>query len=104
MVDGASRLQTFREVVAAARGARAGDHRDPHVHLLLERVPLRALVHARAGAADGAGRDRAVPRTVSGAVGPDPRGSDRRDAPVALLVLAFQRRIVQGLTAGAVKG
>jgi len=25
-------------------------------------------------------------------------------APVALLVLAFQRRIVQGLTAGAVKG
>jgi ABC-type glycerol-3-phosphate transport system permease component len=24
--------------------------------------------------------------------------------PVALLVLAFQRRIVQGLTAGAVKG
>jgi ABC-type glycerol-3-phosphate transport system permease component len=25
-------------------------------------------------------------------------------APVTLLVLAFQRRIVQGLTAGAVKG
>jgi ABC-type glycerol-3-phosphate transport system permease component len=25
-------------------------------------------------------------------------------APVAALVLAFQRRIVQGLTAGAVKG
>jgi ABC-type glycerol-3-phosphate transport system permease component len=25
-------------------------------------------------------------------------------APVAVLVLAFQRRIVQGLTAGAVKG
>ena len=62
----------------AARRARARDHGDPHLRLQLERVPVRALVHARPRAADGAGGDRAVPRAVPGAVGPDPRGGDRR--------------------------
>ena len=81
----------------------ARDHGDSHIHLLLERVPVRALVHARPGAADSAGGDRALPRPVPGAVGPDPRGAVVATAPVRR-GLAFQRRIVQGLTAGAVKG
>ena len=79
MVDGASRLRALREIILPLALARARDDRDSHLPLQLERVSVRALVHARPRAADGAGRDRAVPRAVSGAVGTDPRGGGRRD-------------------------
>ena len=40
----------------------------------------------------------------TGSLGTDPCRCGNRDAASDVLVLAFQRRIVQGLTAGAVKG
>ena len=81
-VDGAGRLRVLREIVLPLSAPGAGDDGDHHVHLLLERVPVRALLHARPGAADGAGGDRAVPRAVPGAVGPDAgRGGAWRRRP-----------------------
>ena len=73
LVDGASRLKAFTTIMHPARDARPRDDGDPGIHLLLERVPVRAVVHVRPGAADGAGGDRVVPRRVPGALGRDPR-------------------------------
>ena len=104
MVDGASRLRAFWEVIVPLALPGTGHDRDPHLRVQLERVSLRAFVHARAGAPDGAGRHRAVPREYQVPWGQILAAAVVATAPVTLLVLAFQRRIVQGLTAGAVKG
>ena len=59
---------------APALRARTGDGRDPDVPLQLERVPVCACPSRWARALHGAGGHRAVPRTVSGALGRDPCG------------------------------
>jgi ABC-type glycerol-3-phosphate transport system permease component len=105
LVDGASRMAELHACDPARECPSSRHHGDPHVHLLLERVPLRALVHARAGAADCAGGNRAL----SAGQYQVPWGQILAAAvvatvPVAAMVLLAQRRIVQGLTAGAVKG
>ena len=79
LLDGAGRLRIALGDRPAAVVAGPRDDRHPHVPLQLERVPVRALVHARPGAAHRAGGHRAVSRAVPGAVGPGPGGGGRRD-------------------------
>ena len=88
----------------AAGLARPRDDRHPDVSLLLERVPVRAVVHARA-------RAHTVPVAITLFRGQYQvpwgqilAGAVVATVPVAALVLVAQRRIVAGLTAGAVKG
>ena len=105
-VDGATTWQAFRKVIVPLAAPGRVHHRDPRVLLRLERLPLRHLAHLdRRGPhrARGAG---VLHRRVA------VRVADRRDLaasvvvtiPVVILVLLFQRRIVAGLTSGAVKG
>src|SRR6202171_4699253 len=65
----------LHEDPAPPRGAEPGDDRNSDVHLLLERVSIRALLHARPGEANGAGSDRAVSWAIPGALGGDSCGS-----------------------------
>ncbi len=81
MVDGAGRLRAFWEVIVPLARARDRDDGDPDVRVQLERVPLRAVVHAGPGAPDRAGGHRALPGTVSGPLGPDSGCRRRRHAP-----------------------
>jgi ABC-type glycerol-3-phosphate transport system permease component len=80
MVDGASRLRAFREVIVPLAFTLGPERQTVPVAIALFRgqyqIPWGQILAA------------AVIATL----------------PVTLLVLAFQRRIVQGLTAGAVKG
>ena len=103
MLDGATRMRTLRDVVLPL-AAPDREHGHPDVSLLLERVPLCALVHARPRPLHRSRRHHAVPRPLSGAMGPVLAATVVATIPVALLVLACQRRIVAGLTLGATKG
>ena len=82
-------------------------HRDPRVHPLLERLPVRDLADVD--------RPRPAPCRRPSASSAAARSSPRRPArsppppsiitiPIIVFVLLFQRRIVAGLTSGAVKG
>ena len=106
-VDGATPLPGLPQGDRAARGARDVHRRDPRLHLLLERLPVRDLAHL-----ERRRRARCPRRSPSS---PAIRSSRRRPGniaaaailvtiPIILFVLFFQRRIVAGLTAGAVKG
>ena len=98
LMDGAGRLRTLWEIVLPLAVAGAGDDRDPDVSLLLERVPVRAVVHAGA-------RAHTVPVAITLFRGQYqvPWGQILAAAvvatvPVAAIVLVAQRRIVAGLT------
>src|SRR5262249_61403715 len=96
-------FQQYTNVMIAVV-ASPGHDSDHYVRVLLERVPLCPVVHARAGAADGAGRHRAVPRAVPGAVGADPgrRGAgDGAGRPAGVNLSAAHRGRADG---GSSKG
>ena len=111
--DGAGRAGRRGDVVAgvpqgdrAARRAGSVHGGDPDVLLRLERLRLRHL-------ADVDEKARPVPAALAFFVGPDqfnPPTSTLSAAavvvtvPIIIIVLLFQRRIVAGLTSGAVKG
>ncbi len=59
-VDGATPFQAFTHGHRPAGGARHGHHGDPGLPVLLERVPVRDLVHLDAGLPDRAGRHRST--------------------------------------------
>ena len=106
-VDGATPFQAFTQGHRAARRAGRVHHRDPRLHLRLERLRLRGLADLDEGGPDGSGRDLASSRARRSS--PQPTGSIAAAAmvvtvPIIIMVLFFQRRIVAGLTAGAVKG
>ena len=106
-VDGATPFQAFRKVIAPLATPGIVHHRDHRVHHLLERLRVRDL--ADVDAAPRRPCRRRSPRSPGPRSSPQPIGSIAAAAvvvtvPVMLLVLLFQRRIVAGLTAGAVKG
>ena len=90
-----------------AGGAGHGHHGDPGLPVLLERVPVRDLVHLDAGLAD---RARSPSQYFSGGsqftvpTGPIAAAAVVITIPIIIFVVFFQRRIVAGLTSGAVKG
>ena len=107
LVDGATNFEAFRKVVVPLAAPGLATDGDPDVHRGVERVPARH--HA-----DVVRRPRAPCRSRSRS-SPDRRSSRSRSArsprrpssisiPLIILVLLFQKRIVAGLTAGAVKG
>ena len=85
---------------------RRGDDRAARLYCGVERVPVRAHLHAVERYADGAGRHRADHRgePVELPWGNIMAASVIVTVPLMVLVLIFQRKIVAGLTAGAVKG
>jgi trehalose/maltose transport system permease protein len=90
----------------AARHARHGDHLHHRLHHLLERLRVRDLADLDIGGADRSRGDFHFPGVSQFTV---PYGDIAAAAvvvtiPVMIIVLVFQRRIVAGLTAGAVKG
>ena len=106
-VDGATPWQAFRQGDRAPGRPRRVHRRHPHVLLRLERLRVRDLPHV-----DRAGPGRCRPRWPSSPAPPS-SSSRRRPSPprrwwspipVVVLVLVFQRKIVAGLTSGAVKG
>ena len=82
-------------------------HGDPRLHLRLERLPVRHLADLdrpgphRAGGDDLLHRRR---RSSTYPTGPIAAASVVITIPIIIIVLIFQRRIVAGLTSGAVKG
>ena len=70
----------------------------------VEPVPLAAARHRGRRAPHGAGRPQAAPRTSSStrSTSRSPGASSRR--PAVILLIVFQKQLVRGLTAGAVKG
>ena len=105
-VDGATTWQAFRKVIVPAGRARRLHHGDHRVLHRLERLRLRHLLTSTEAA-------RPVPAALGLFCGAsqfeDPTGAIAAAAlivtiPVVILVLLFQRRIVAGLTNGAVKG
>ena len=78
-MDGAGRLRTLWTIILPLSWPGLATSGDPDVSVLLERVPVRAVVHARTRALHRAGRDHAVSRPVSGAVGRGSGGRRRRD-------------------------
>ena len=94
---------------AAAGGARPGDDRAAGLHRGLERVPVRALVHpdARQPHRPAAPSSTSCPRHGGGFEipwGQIMAATIIVTMPLIVLTLIFQRRILAGLTAGAVKG
>ena len=83
MIDGAQPVARAVGDRAAAGGARNRHHRHPDLPLLLERVPVRAVVHARTRSPHRPGRDRAVSRAVSDPVGPGLAATVVATLPVA---------------------
>ena len=106
-VDGATPLQAFTQGDRAAGRARHLHRGDPGVHLRLERLPVRH--HAHLDRTTRARCRRRSPSSPAARSSPTPPGSIAAAAvvvtiPIIIMVLIFQRRIVAGLTAGAVKG
>ena len=106
-VDGATSWQAFRKVIVPLAAPGCLHRGDPDVLLRLERVRARDLADVDDGVAH---RARRRCRSSS-----DPTRSTRRThswptasvivtIPVIIIVLLFQRKIVAGLTSGAVKG
>ena len=106
-VDGATPFQAFRKVIIPLAAPGRVHRRDPGLHLLLERLPVRDLadlvgrVAHRPGGAGVLHRRVAVHRSRPATSPPRP---SLVTIPIIIFVLIFQRRIVAGLTAGAVKG
>jgi multiple sugar transport system permease protein len=106
LVDGATNFQAFRKVVSRSRRPGLATAAHPDVHRGLERVPARDHVdlvperaHVPAAIAffTGSTQFEQPLGTISAA-------SVVISVPLILMVLLFQKRIVAGLTAGAVKG
>ena len=74
--------------------------------VVVERVPVRADLHAHQRAAHGAAGHRAMTGATAYELpwGTIMAASVIVTVPLIVLVLVFQRKIVAGLTAGAVKG
>ena len=91
---------------AAGRAGRL--HRgDPRLHLRLERLRLRDLADLDERRADRARRRSSsspAPRSSQQPTGSIAAAAVVVTIPIIIMVLIFQRRIVAGLTAGAVKG
>ena len=64
-MDGATPFQAFTKVIAPAGRARHVHDRDPRVHLLLERLPLRHLADLDDPGPHGAGRHRVLHRQLA---------------------------------------
>ena len=91
---------------AAGRAGRL-HRRDPRLHLRLERLPVRDLADLARTPRERC--PRRSPSSPASRSSPQPTGSIAAAAvvvtvPIIIFVLFFQRRIVAGLTAGAVKG
>ena len=105
-VDGATSWQAFRKVIVPLGRARRLHRGDPDVLLRVERLRLRHLAHLDRACPSDPRRPVVLRRRRS----VQPAGSLLAAAavvatvPIVVLVLFFQRKIVAGLTAGAVKG
>ena len=106
LVDGATHFMAFRKVVVPLAAPGLATAAILTFHRGLERVPAGDHADVVARGAAGAGGDRLLHRFHAvrdplrddhGCVGDDLGAADP-------LVLLFQKRIVAGLTAGAVKG
>jgi multiple sugar transport system permease protein len=105
-VDGATPVPGLPPGDPAAGPAGRVHQRDHRVHLLLERLPVRHLAHLDRR---GAHRPAATAFFTASSNFINPTGQIAAAAivvtvPIIIMVLIFQRRIVAGLTAGAVKG
>ena len=106
-VDGATPWIVVRRVFLPLMAPAAGDHGASRLHRLVERVSVRADLHAHQRAAHRAAGHRADERLdgLRIALGHDhgrlPSSSPFRSSSWCS---SFQRKIVAGLTAGAVKG
>ena len=94
-----------------APAPRAGPRHDraARVHRRLERVPVRALLHGDARETHRSRRDRERSTGESGSAFQTPWGQIMAATvlvtlPLIVMTLVLQRRILAGLTAGAVKG
>ena len=105
-VDGATPFQAFRKVIVPLAAPGHVHRGDPGLHLLLERLPVRDLADQLGRLAHGARRARVLHRRIAvhRADGNIAAASVLVTIPIIIFVLFFQRRIVAGLTAGAVKG
>ena len=106
-VDGATSWQAFRKVIVPLAAPGCLHRRDPDVLLRLERVRARDLADVDDQVAHGAGPDVVLRRARPVQPAVRPAGRRRRSSspiPVIIIVLLFQRKIVAGLTSGAVKG
>ena len=104
LMDGASRLRTLWTIVLPLSWPGLATTAILTFLYCWNEFLFALSLHARARPLHRAGGDRAVPRAVPGAVGSDSRGALVATVPVAVLVFLAQRRIVAGLTSGAVKG
>ena len=105
-MDGATGMQAFRRVILPL--AMPGVFTAGILAFIVgvERLPVRERADGDRRRPYGAGRAVVLPRRVAV---PDPSGAIAAGAvvvtiPILIMVLIFQRRIVSGLTAGAVKG
>src|SRR6266550_3463435 len=89
---------------ATTRRAQPGDDRDSYVHLLLERIPVCAVVHARSRAPDGSSCDCTFSRTVPGALGTDPSRSCRRHGASSSYGSGFPEKDCTGTYCGGCEG
>ncbi len=90
-----------RGAAGAARGRRAGRVRVPR---RVEPVPVAAARHQGRPAAHGADRSQAAARTSIDQINITFAGAVIAVIPLVILLLFFQKQLVRGLTAGAVKG
>ena len=107
LVDGATHFEAFRKVVVPLAAPGLATAGDPDVHRGLERVPARGDADVLVEGPHRAGGDRVLHRarrSTRSPYGSIAAASVVISVPLILLVLLFQKRIVAGLTAGAVKG
>lgn len=105
-MDGATPGQAFRKVIVPLAAPGLGDRCNPGVHFRLERSAARVVADRYQGGDYRAGGHRQLHRqfAIRGADRLDRGRRDRDYDPDHRLCLIFQRRIVAGLTSGAVKG
>ena len=106
-VDGATPFQAFRKIIVPLAAPGVFTAGDPGLHLRLERLHVREHAHVdrrRAHRARRRWRSSRARRSSTQPIGPSRPPRSWSPIPIIIMVLIFQRRIVAGLTAGAVKG
>ena len=103
-MDGYSDWEIFWRVSAADRAAGRRHDGDPELHPALERVPLRGRAHHRRCQPHAAARHPALHRRHQQEdVGMIATGLMIAIIPVVVVYAFFSERLIQGMTAGAVK-